>query len=158
MSSTIRQRILTQAKATVEGIAGIGTVRHWDARGTATYANLDAIIAPLDSETKEDLGLAGGIECKLTILVAVVLFPDESGSDSSTVLNTWIGKLANAFLANRFFAESVGGVQLAIDSMPFEHDGANWVDGATEATIRVVITYRHDSTNVFAYSGAIAEA
>lgn len=154
-TTTIRQRILNQAKLICEGISGIGTVRFWDSRGTITYASGDCIIAP-QNEDKADIAIGnpGTIESKLSILVAVVIFDRETDTDpSSTTINTWVGKIANAFLANRFFTETTGGVRLAIDSMPFETTSPDLVDGAIVAAVRVEATYYHDGDNVFSGPG-----
>ena len=158
MSTTIRERILEEATLIVEGVAGIGTVHRWKstARPT-TYGHLDAIIKP-GEETSDNaaLGNPGPIRVTLPLTISVVLSPDETeAEDTDELISIWGGLLANAFLANRLFVESVGSVRLAIDSMPVVLEEPEDVDGASAAAIRVDISYEHDGDNVTKLGTAI---
>ena len=147
----IRERILRQVATNLEGVTGIGTVRRWDGKGTANVAPLDCFVVEEDESALE--GPNGGIgytDKHLPLLIAVVLFPDESSSEAdSWTRNRWQARLEEKIVADPYITEAITEEKLAIDVSVVSVDGPDLAEGSISAAIRALVVYRHERTNPY---------
>ena len=157
-SVAIRERIEREVKATLEGMTGVGTVYRWTGRANINLQHLDAVVIPEEDAIEDGAqGDTGWLHKALSLMVAVVLMPDEEATENHCALrNRWQARLEQAIANNYEMTETATSKRLAVDTSFQSVDAPDIIDGALTVALRVIVHYEHPRNDPYTAPGVSA--